>query len=115
MYYEAAKHFQHYGVTVGNLGYDWTQMQKQKNDAVSGLTKGIEGLFKKNKVRGRGWHPCVDVCGKNHSSWLVAPQHSKQGVNGVDLSQPTVVTTAAQWLYHLIVMTAPTHPSTPGL
>jgi hypothetical protein len=52
MYYEAAKHFQHYGVTVGNLGYDWGQMQKQKNDAVSGLTKGIEGLFKKNKVGG---------------------------------------------------------------
>lgn len=56
MYYEAAKHFQHYGVTVGNLGYDWGQMQKQKNDAVSGLTKGIEGLFKKNKVQYvKGW------------------------------------------------------------
>lgn len=50
MYYEADKHFKAYGVTVGSLGYDWAQMQKQKDDAVSGLTKGIEGLFKKNKV-----------------------------------------------------------------
>jgi dihydrolipoamide dehydrogenase len=31
-------------------------MQKQKDDAVSGLTKGIEGLFKKNKVEYvKGW------------------------------------------------------------
>lgn len=56
MYYEADKHFKAYGVTVGSLGYDWAQMQKQKDDAVSGLTKGIEGLFKKNKVEYvKGW------------------------------------------------------------
>lgn len=30
-------------------------MQKQKDTAVSGLTKGIEGLFKKNKV-------CMSPC-----------------------------------------------------
>lgn len=51
MYYEAAKHFKQFGVTVGEVSYDWTQMQKQKDEAVGGLTKGIEGLFKKNKVR----------------------------------------------------------------
>lgn len=56
MYYEADKHFKHYGVSVGSLGYDWGQMQKQKDDAVSGLTKGIEGLFKKYKVWRRGMH-----------------------------------------------------------
>merc|ERR1719226_296664 len=32
------------------------KMMKQKDDAVSGLTKGIEGLFKKNKVEYvKGW------------------------------------------------------------
>jgi len=56
MYYEAEKHFERFGVKVGNLSFDWDQMQKQKNDAVSGLTKGIEGLFKKNKVAYvKGW------------------------------------------------------------
>ena len=31
-------------------------MQKQKEGAVAGLTKGIEGLFKKNKVTYvKGW------------------------------------------------------------
>ena len=34
-----------------NVRVDWGAMQKQKDNAVSGLTKGIEGLFKKNKVR----------------------------------------------------------------
>lgn len=51
MYYEAAHHFKQFGVGVGQLSYDWAQMQKQKDEAVSGLTKGIEGLFKKNKVQ----------------------------------------------------------------
>lgn len=55
-FYDAQKHFAEYGVTVGGLGYDWAAMQKQKDDAVSGLTKGIEGLFKKNKVEYvKGW------------------------------------------------------------
>jgi pyruvate/2-oxoglutarate dehydrogenase complex dihydrolipoamide dehydrogenase (E3) component len=38
------------GVTFTGLSFDWGQMQKAKDDTVSGLTKGIEGLFKKNKV-----------------------------------------------------------------
>jgi dihydrolipoamide dehydrogenase len=59
MYYEAAKHFDHFGVKVGGLSFDWDQMQKQKNDAVSGLTKGIEGLFKKNKVRAVNGADCT--------------------------------------------------------
>jgi pyruvate/2-oxoglutarate dehydrogenase complex dihydrolipoamide dehydrogenase (E3) component len=46
------------GVTFSGLSFDWGTMQKGKDDTVSGLTKGIEGLFKKNKVRGGaadGW------------------------------------------------------------
>eukprot|EP00878_Enallax_costatus_P000678 GHUV01000785.1.p1 GENE.GHUV01000785.1~~GHUV01000785.1.p1 ORF type:complete len:500 (+),score=149.32 GHUV01000785.1:741-2240(+) len=56
MYYEASKHFKQFGVTIGEVSYDWAQMQKQKDEAVTGLTKGIEGLFKKNKVDYlKGW------------------------------------------------------------
>lgn len=57
-FYDAQKHFADYGVTFpgGGVSFDWAAMQKQKDDAVSGLTKGIEGLFKKNKVEYvRGW------------------------------------------------------------
>ena len=40
------------------MQFDLGTMMKQKEEAVSGLTKGIEGLFKKNKAgagAGYGW------------------------------------------------------------
>ena len=50
--YEDAKHsFAKHGVKVGDLQLDLSVMMAQKTQAVSGLTKGIEGLFKKNKVK----------------------------------------------------------------
>ncbi|MEW5306946.1 MAG: hypothetical protein WDW36_009374 [Sanguina aurantia] len=56
MFYEAKTSFAHHGVIVGDLKYDWEAMQKQKTSAVGGLTKGIEGLLKKNKVEYvKGW------------------------------------------------------------
>ena len=50
MYHDAKTHFSHYGVMVSDLKVDFPAMQKQKDTAVAGLTKGIEGLLKKNKV-----------------------------------------------------------------
>lgn len=56
MYYDAKKHFQSHGVVVGDLKVDLPKMMEQKSNSVSGLTKGIEGLFKKNKVKYvKGW------------------------------------------------------------
>ena len=56
MYHEAKKHFANHGVTVDNVGIDLGKMMEQKDKAVDGLTKGIEGLFKKNKVEYvKGW------------------------------------------------------------
>ncbi len=52
-YHEALHSFATYGIVADNVKVDWPAMQKQKNDAVSGLTKGIEGLFKKNKASAR--------------------------------------------------------------
>ncbi len=49
--YEAAKtSFAKMGVVVGRVGLDLPQMLKQKDEAVDGLTKGVEFLMKKNKV-----------------------------------------------------------------
>src|SRR3982751_3884938 len=41
-----------WGVTIGEgaVGIDMTQVQARKDKVVAGLTKGIEFLFKKNKI-----------------------------------------------------------------
>ena len=49
--FEAAdKDFAGLGIKTGGLELDLPQMLKQKDEAVDGLTKGIEFLMKKNKV-----------------------------------------------------------------
>lgn len=50
MYHEAKSSFAHHGVKFSNLEIDLPAMMSQKDKAVAGLTKGIEGLFNKNKV-----------------------------------------------------------------
>lgn len=55
-YAHAVEHFPALGVKFKGLEFDLAQMLRQKDDAVSGLTAGIEYLFKKNKVTGLlGW------------------------------------------------------------
>ncbi len=50
-YFEAAsKTFPVMGVRVSGISLDLPQMLKQKDDAVDGLTKGVEFLMKKHKV-----------------------------------------------------------------
>lgn len=52
----AGSHFADLGVKVEGLSLDLDKMLGQKADAVDGLTKGIEFLFKKNGVDGYlGW------------------------------------------------------------
>jgi len=50
LYEIAAKDFESLGIKTGKLSLDLKQMLKQKDDAVEGLTKGVEFLMKKNKV-----------------------------------------------------------------
>lgn len=59
MYYDAKHSFKKHGVLVGDLAVDVAAMQQQKTAAVEGLTKGIEGLFKKNKARRAAWQGCA--------------------------------------------------------
>ncbi|RFB04458.1 dihydrolipoyl dehydrogenase [Parvularcula marina] len=55
--YEGAdKHFADLGVKIKGLELDLNAMLKQKDDAVTGLTDGIQFLFKKNKITPiNGW------------------------------------------------------------
>ncbi len=49
-YAEASSHFAAHGIKIGKLELDLATMMKRKDEVVVNLTKGIEGLFKKNKV-----------------------------------------------------------------
>jgi dihydrolipoamide dehydrogenase len=49
--YEQAKHgMEAHGVKITGVELDLKAMMKRKNDVVDSLCKGIEGLFKKNKI-----------------------------------------------------------------
>ena len=50
MYHEAKHAFAAHGVKFSSVEVDLPAMMAQKDKAVGSLTKGIEGLFKKNKV-----------------------------------------------------------------
>lgn len=48
--HEIQKNAANHGVMVDGARIDIPKMMAQKDKAVMGLTKGVEGLFKKNKV-----------------------------------------------------------------
>ncbi len=50
LYHQAQHDFKSRGIDVGSISLNLDTMLKAKSSAVTGLTKGIEGLFKKNKV-----------------------------------------------------------------
>ncbi len=50
LYEEAGHDFEKYGLKVKGLSFDLDEMLASKNKVVTGLTGGIEMLFKKNKV-----------------------------------------------------------------
>jgi dihydrolipoamide dehydrogenase len=57
LFHAAQNEFASLGIKTGKVELDLAQMMAQKSDAVEGLTKGIEFLFKKNKVdyiKGKG-------------------------------------------------------------
>jgi len=49
-YSEAQNHFNTFGIEFSGLKINLANMMKQKQSSVEGLTKGIEGLFKANKI-----------------------------------------------------------------
>jgi dihydrolipoamide dehydrogenase len=49
--YEKAKHeYSAHGINISGIELDLGVMMKRKDEVTSGLNKGIEGLFKKNKI-----------------------------------------------------------------
>lgn len=50
LYHQAQHDFKSRGIDIKDMTLNLPQMLKAKTTAVTGLTKGVEGLFKKNKV-----------------------------------------------------------------
>jgi dihydrolipoamide dehydrogenase len=95
-----------WGITIGEgaVGVDMNQVQTRKDKIVSGLTKGIEFLFKKNKIEwikgtatiaGRGK---VDVIDGNKQSLsatreiVIATGSTPRSVPGVEIDRKRIIT-----------------------
>lgn len=50
LYHQAKTRFVTHGIKVGSLDFDLPAMLKRKEQIVTGLTRGVEGLLKKNKI-----------------------------------------------------------------
>ena len=57
MYHKAQKEFNNLGIEVSNIKLNLSKMMNNKKKSVLTLTKGVEFLFKKNKIthlKGKG-------------------------------------------------------------
>lgn len=104
LYEEANTHFGNHGIKIKGLDLDVGEMQKHKDGIVSGLTKGIEMLFAKNKVtylKGAGEITAkgeVTVTGEDKKSQkiatkniLIATGSEVTPLPGVEIDGKTVV------------------------
>jgi len=100
MLHEAHENFEKMGLMGAAPTVDWAKMQAYKAEAVSGNTKGIEFLFKKNKVtwlKGWGSIPAagqVKVGDEVHTAKhiVIATGSEASSLSGVTVDEETVVT-----------------------
>ncbi len=64
LYEETAHDLGAHGITVGEVKLDFAQMMKRKCEVVGATTKGIEFLFKKNKIAWLQGAGRIDAAGK---------------------------------------------------
>lgn len=77
LYRMAEGHLSEFGVTVGDVKLDLDKMMQRKDQIVTSLCKGIEGLFRKNKITRYTGHGRILAAGRVQ----------------VDGAQPTEITT----------------------
>jgi dihydrolipoamide dehydrogenase len=100
MLHETHENFAKMGLIGASPKVDWAKMQAYKDDVVSGNTKGIEFLFKKNKVTWlKGWASIpapgqVKVGDEVHSAKniVIATGSEASSLPGVEIDEQTVVT-----------------------
>ena len=98
--HEATHNFDKMGLKVNAPKVDWGQMQAYKDDVIDGNTKGIEFLFKKNKVTWiKGW-ASIPAPGQvkvgddviSARNILIASGSEPAALPGVEVDEKTVVT-----------------------
>ncbi len=97
---EASHHFADHGVMVEGVKLDLARMMARKSEVVSANVKGVEFLFKKNKVtwlKGSGHMLApgrVDVDGEEYAAKhiVIATGSEAMPLPGVDADERTVVT-----------------------
>ena len=98
--YEAKHNFAKMGLMADNPVVDWTKMQNYKTEVIDGNTKGIEFLFKKNKIDWiKGWASIpaageVKVGDETHSAKyiIIASGSESSGLPGIEVDEKIVVT-----------------------
>jgi dihydrolipoamide dehydrogenase len=104
---KVAQNFKEWGITLGEatVGIDMGQVQARKDRVVSGLTRGVEFLFKKNKIswvkgtaRLTGKAGEVDVFEGNRQSLrarreiVVATGSAPKSVPGIQIDRKRIIT-----------------------
>ena len=98
--HEAQHNFSKLGLMVDPPKIDWGQMQKYKSEVVESNTKGIEFLFKKNKIDWlKGWASIprsgeVVVNEEKHSAKniIIASGSEPSSLPGIEIDEKIVVT-----------------------
>jgi dihydrolipoamide dehydrogenase len=80
LYHEAQHGFERHGIKIGQMSLDLGAMMQRKDTVVDSLTKGIAGLFKKNKIthyqgRGRFAGPGKVVVSSSEGEQTVTAKH----------------------------------------
>ena len=99
MLHEAEHNFAKMGLNAKSLTVDWWQMQTYKADTIEGNTKGIEFLFKKNKIDWlKGWGSIpeagvVKVGDERHQAKniIIASGSTPSSLPGIEIDEKTVV------------------------
>lgn len=95
-YHEASHALADYGVKVSGVELDLERMLKRKDGVVSGLTQGVAGLFKKNKVTRYQGHAKIvgpgrvvvtgpDACDIDAKHIIIATGSKVAALRGVEL------------------------------
>ncbi len=97
---EAHHHFADHGVMVGEVKLDLVRMQARKGEVVTANTKGVEYLFRKNKIawlKGTGVITApgkVSVDGTDYETKniIIATGSESMPLPGVEVDEKTIVT-----------------------
>jgi dihydrolipoamide dehydrogenase len=99
-FHQASHSLQDHGITVGEVKLDLARMQARKGEVVTANTKGVEFLFRKNKVtwikgaaKFTGAHE-IEVAGESYTAKhiVIATGSDSVPLKGVEVDEKRIVT-----------------------